>query len=46
MDYGEQYKDCQWMDFDILENFMKQVLQDQMKELRDRWKLDFKFNRQ
>ena len=26
MDYGEQYKDCQWMDFDTLEKFMKQVL--------------------
>jgi len=26
MEYGEQYKNCRWMDFDTLEEFMKQVL--------------------
>ncbi|MBB6478941.1 Ldh family oxidoreductase [Spirochaeta isovalerica] len=26
MDYAEKYKDCRWMDFQTLENFMKQVL--------------------
>jgi len=27
MDYAEKYKDCSWMDFETLENFMKQALQ-------------------
>ncbi|MDA3958803.1 Ldh family oxidoreductase [Oceanispirochaeta sp.] len=26
MGYADAYKDCEWMDFDVLENFMKQVL--------------------
>jgi LDH2 family malate/lactate/ureidoglycolate dehydrogenase len=26
MDYREMYKDCQWMEFEVLEDFMKQVL--------------------
>lgn len=26
MDYGDRYKDCCWMDFDTLENFMEEVL--------------------
>ncbi len=26
MDYGTQYRDCQWMDFETLEQFMKEVL--------------------
>lgn len=26
MGYGDAYKDCEWMDFEVLEDFMKQVL--------------------
>ncbi len=26
MGYADAYKDCEWVDFDVLENFMKQVL--------------------
>jgi LDH2 family malate/lactate/ureidoglycolate dehydrogenase len=27
MGYADAYKDCEWMDFEVLENFMKQALQ-------------------
>ena len=27
MGYGDAYKDCEWMDFEVLEDFMKQALQ-------------------